>query len=187
MKRLLAVAAVAVLAAVAPACGSDGDDDAAPETTTTTRSPTEAAEAVAGTIPVPTRPTCQLLTRQEVAGVLGNAVHQGTGVERDCFWGTEVDGGTSANVAVAKYVPGQARAECDLQRSVLPKDLPHESVGGIGIFAVWLPEQVAILTQGRLLACWDDAVVNVNVSGERPQQELRGVAVTLAERARSRI
>jgi hypothetical protein len=98
-----------------------------------------------------------------------------------------VDGGTSANVAVAKYMPGQARAECDLQRSVLPTDLPHASVSGLGVFAVWLPEQVAILTQGRLLACWDDAVVNVNVSGERPQQELRGVAVSLAEKARSRV
>lgn len=184
MKKLLTLAAVAVVAALAPACGSDGEDDAAPDDTSTTRPP---AEAVAGIIPVPTRPTCQLLTRQEVAQVLGNPVQQGSGVERDCFWGTEVDGGTSANVAVAKFMPGQAGAECDLQRSVLPKDLPHESVRGLGTFAVWLPEQVAILTQGRLLACWDDAVININLSGERPQQELRGLAVTLAEKAHSRV
>ena len=176
-----AIAAVVVGLALLAACGSDGDDDASSTTTTALR-PTGGTVAA----PAPSRPACELLSREEVSKAVGNPVRPGTGSGRDCLWGTDVDGGTSPSVTAFKPGPATAQ-ECALQRDVLPKEAKREQVGGLGTSAAWVWEQFAVLTQGRLLACWDDAVVLVYLTGEKPPAELRGVAITLAEQVRARI
>ncbi|MDQ4097502.1 MAG: hypothetical protein M3144_06505, partial [Actinomycetota bacterium] len=129
----------------------------------------------------PATPVCQMLSPGDVGGVLGNAVRAGTGEGKFCFWGTQVDKGTSADVTV--NIPAQGRGDqaCAVQKAALPKDATQEGVGGVGDSAVWSWQPVAILVQGRLVACWPDAIVSVQVTGERDQSVLRQQAVGLAQ------
>lgn len=163
-------------------CGSGDEDSSASTTTTAAQSSVGAFEAP----PPPARPTCELLSREEVGRVLGNPVKPGSGTGRDCLWGTDVDGGTGANVTVSKAGAGAAQ-ECALMRDTLPKEAKREPVGGLGTSSIWVWEQLAVLTQGRLLACWDDSLVLVLITGEKEPDALRAAAVGLAEQAHARL
>jgi hypothetical protein len=150
----------------------------APVTTAVVQGPPPAA---------PATPVCQMLSPGDVSGVIGNSVRAGTGEGKFCFWGTQVDKGTSADITV--NIPAQGRGDqaCAVQKAALPKDTPQEGVGGVGNSAVWSWQPVAILVQGRLVACWPDAIVSVQVTGERDQSALRQQAVGLAEAVRNRL
>ena len=128
-----------------------------------------------------TKPACSVLTQDEVAATLGNAVRPGTGDGKFCQWSLSVDKGTSANLTLNK--PDQ----CDVIRNSLPKEAKTEQVGGVGSSAVWNWQQVSILLQGNFVVCWSDAVVWINISGERDQGELRNVAAALAQKAHNKL
>jgi hypothetical protein len=135
----------------------------------------------------PSRPVCDLLAAADVARLLGNAVRAGTGDPKFCFWGTVVDGGTSADVTVGIPAQGRAAQACAVQKLSLPKESSQEEVPGVGTSAVWSYQQNAVLLQGTLVACFDNAVVRVGVTGERNQAALRQAAVAVAQAVRGRL
>ena len=150
--------------------------------------PTVTTAAVQGPPPAaPSRPVCELLSAGEVAAALGNPVRPGTGETKFCFWGTQVDKGSSADVTVGIPASGHSEQACAVQEAALPKEASQESVGGVGSKAVWSWQPVAILVQGRLVACWSDAVVSVEVTGEQDQATLRQKAVALAQTVHGRL
>ena len=150
--------------------------------------PTVTTAAVQGPPPAaPSRPVCELLSAADVAAALGNPVRPGTGDSKFCFWGTQVDKGSSADVTVGIPAPNRGDQACAVQEAALPKEASQESVSGVGSKAVWSWQPVAILVQGRLIACWSDAVVSVEVTGEQDQATLRQKAVALAETVHGRL
>ena len=181
--------AVALLACAACARGGDavltrGVSGGGPRGTV----PTVTTAVVQGPPPAaPSRPVCELLSASDVASALGNPVRAGTGETKFCFWGTQVDKGTSADVTVEIPAPGRGDQACAVQEAALPKEASQESVGGVGSKAVWSWQPVAILVQGRLIACWSDAVVVVQITGEQDQATLRQKAVALAQTAKDRL
>jgi hypothetical protein len=173
------------------ACGSGGDavltkgvPGGGPRGTV----PTVTTAVVQGPPPsAPAKPVCELLTPGDVAGVLGNPVRDGTGDPKFCFWGTLVDRGSSADVTVGIPAAGRGSQACAVQEASLPKEDSQEEVGGVGSNAIWAWQQVAILVQGKLVACWDNAVVTVQVTGEHDQGLLRQNAVALAQTVHGRL
>ncbi|MGH9224628.1 MAG: hypothetical protein ACRD2W_12820 [Acidimicrobiales bacterium] len=183
--------ATVVVACVLGACGSGGGD-----ATLVSGSPGPATADGGGgavsTLPPAGggnlgKPACELLSQQDVAQLMGNAVGAGQTAGRACFWGTQVDKGTSATLTVVAPAAGKAADECNAQRNSLPKEATADNVGGLGNSAVWVWQPVAILVQGTLLACWDDAVVSVFLSGEKDQAALRNVANGMVQSVRSRL
>jgi len=150
----------------------------APVTTARVQGPPPAA---------PSRPVCELLAAADVARLVGNAVRTGAGDPKFCFWGTAVDGGTSADVTVGIPAQGQAAQACAVQKFALPKEASVEEVSGVGSGSVWSHQQVAILLQGALVACFDNAVIRVGLTGERSQVVLRQNAVAVAQAVHGRL
>lgn len=180
MTRLARLAALLVVAVVTVACGSDSDEAGG---TSTTRPAQTAASG--GVAPGPARPTCELLSRDDVAKALGNAVAAGVPAGKDCFWGTDVDGGTNLNLTVDKPAPNQAASTCDLRKASISKE-NLEQIKDVGNSAVWSVQKPSLLTQGNLVACYDDAVVWVILTGEKEPGQLRSTATKLADAVRSR-
>ena len=135
----------------------------------------------------PARPTCELLPVADVAKAVGNGVRAGTGDPKFCFWGTAADGGTSADVTIGIPAQGRATQACAVQKLALPKEAAQEEAAGVGAASVWSYQQNGPLTQGTLIACFDNAVIRVGVTGERSQAQLKQVAVALAQVARGRL
>ncbi len=134
------------------------------------------------------KPACELLTQGEVAQLLGNPVTPPTASgDAECNWFTQVDMGTSAILRVAANDLTTAGPECTVQRDSLSADLRREPVEGVGNEAVWAWERVAVLVQGTFLACWDDAVILVFLSGEIDQARLRVQAQGMVETVRARL
>lgn len=123
----------------------------------------------------------------DVGKAVGNAVRAGTGDPKFCFWGTQVDGGTSADVTVGIPAAGRAAQACAVQKLSLPKESSQEAVSGVGTSAVWSYQQNAVLLQGTLVACFDNAVIRVGLTGERDQVALRQNAVALGQAVHSRL
>ncbi len=172
------------------ACGSGGDaalSKGVPEGPRPTLAPVTTAAFQGPPPSAPSRPVCELLSPSDVAGVLGNAVRAGTGESKFCFWGTQVDKGSSADVTVNIPAAGRGDQACAAQKLSLPKEAAQEEVGGVGSSAVWAWSKPSILLQGRLVACWPDAVVSVQVTGERDEVSLRQNAVALAQAVRGRL
>ncbi len=186
---LCVLAALGVFGAAA--CGSDGDaaltrgvPEGGPRPTvqTVTTSSFQGPPASA-----PSRPVCDLVLAADVARAVGNAVRAGTGDPKFCFWGTAVDGGTSADVTVGIPAAGREAQACASQKLSLPKEASQEAVSGVGSSAVWSYQQNSLLLQGALVACFDRAVVRVGVTGERNQAALRQNAVVLAQAVHGRL
>ena len=133
------------------------------------------------------KPSCQVLSTDDVAKALGNAVRAPTGTGKFCFWGTAVDGGTSADLTLTIPAANRSAAECAAQRDALPKEATLEQVAGLGTSAVWSWQKVAVLLQGAFIACWQDAVVAIRLTGEKDQAVLKNVASALAQTVRSRL
>ncbi len=170
-----------MVAAVAGACGSDSDEGGAPSTT-------RPAERAAGgaSAPGPAKPTCELLSRDEVARTLGNPVAAGVPAGRDCLWRTDVDGGTGLNLTVDKPAANQVATTCDFRKASISKE-NLEKVDGVGKSAVWSVQTLSPLNQGNLVACYDDAVVWVILTGDKEPGQLRSTAAKLADTVRSRV
>lgn len=73
-----------------------------------------------------------------------------------------------------------------MQKLALPKEAAQEEAA-LGSGSVWSYQQNGLLTQGTLIACFDNAVIRVGMTGERGQAQLKQVAVALAEVARGRL
>jgi hypothetical protein len=179
----MASAAICLMAALVPACGTGGHRAAAVvgrrgQAAATT---TPAIGSSAHTSPGPIRPACQLVSREEVASVVGNPVTAGTGQGRNCSWGTDVDGGTSVFVTAVKPGPSGIAFECDSLREGQPREANHETVAGVGASATWVWQPLTTLTQASLVACWDDSAVMVMLTGERAVPALKASATNLAE------
>ncbi len=182
MRRSSRFAAVLVVAMVALACGSDSDEPAAAPSPTTGVPQAQAGAAAPGAA----KPTCELLSRDEVAEVLGNPVTAGVPAGKDCAWATDVDGGTSLNLTVDKPAPDQVRTTCDFRKASVSKE-NQEQVSGVGNSAVWSVQTLSLLTQGNLVACYDNAVVWVIVTGEKEPGALKSTATKVADKVRSRV
>ena len=181
------IAAAVLVVSLLAACGSGGDDEA----DLTVGAPAGAGvTTVPGGTPIPTpapgsvQVACDALTREEVGSVVGNPVRAADGSGKNCFWGTSVDRGTSISVSITRPAPPQ---ECTALRNALPKEATKEQVNNVGTSAVWSWQPVSILTQGTFLACWQNAIVSVLVTGEKDQAVLRNQATTLAQRVHSRL
>ena len=189
MHKLVKTASLVAIALVLVACGSNGDAAISTGSTrarpSTTAGPTvpKGRELPAGE----PKPACDLFSTDEVRAILGNAVRSGTGAGRNCLWGTAVDRGSSVQLSVT--TPGKDRAAqaCTTQRNSLAKETKQEQVGGVGSSAVWATQQLTLLLQGSLVACFDDAVILVILTGERDPEAMRDTAVAFARQAYSRL
>jgi hypothetical protein len=187
VNKLARIAAVLLAATLVAACGSDSGD--AVLTVGATGAPAEDERPpplppVEGPVAGTARAACEALTVQEITTAVGNPVRPPTGSEKNCIWGTSVDGGTTVSLSTTKPATAQ---DCTVQRDSLAKEATKDNVGGLGTSAVWSYQKVAVLLQGTLLACWNDSIVAVMVTGEKDQAALRAAAATLAERAHSRL
>lgn len=181
MTPLRRTAATLMVAVVAVACGSDSDESSGASTTR----PPQTGLGAAGDAPAG-KPTCELLTRDEVAQALGNPVSAGVPAGKDCAWGTDVDGGTGLNLTVDKPASGQVASICDFRKASVPKE-NQEQVGSVGNSAVWSVESLSLLTQGNLVACYDNAVVWVILTGEKDPGTLKSTATKVADMVHDRV
>lgn len=177
-------AAATVALVTAAACGSGGARAfvARHDGPATTTAPAPQKKTTESTTPGPIRPACALLSRDEVAAVLGNPVATGTGAGSNCFWATTVDGGTSATVTAVKPGAAGAADACNYLRLGQPTDAPHEQVSGVGVSAVWVFQPLTTLSQGSVVACWSDSAALVLLTGEHPMAALRATAIDLVQR-----
>ena len=187
MTRLVRVtlALLALLvAALVGGCGSDSDD--AKETgTTLARDVTEGAAAAAAAPSPPVKPTCELLSRDDVAKALGNRVMAGVAAGKDCFWGTDVDGGTGLNLTVDKPAANRVAQQCQLRQASVSRE--NREQPKVGTSAVWVVEKLSLVTQGNLVACYDNAVVWVILTGEKEAGALKDTAVSIANMVHDRV
>ncbi len=181
----------AVLSAVwaLAGCGSDGDAELV-KAPGRAAAPTTAGPTVPPGRNLPAgepKPACELFTADQVRELLGNAVRAGTGAGRNCLWGTAVDRGSSVQLSV--NTPGRARAQqaCTDQRNSLARELRQEQLGGVGTSATWATQQLTLLLQGTLVACFEDAVVLVILTGERDPEAMKNTAVAFARQVYSRL
>jgi len=188
MNRLFRIAAaLAVAAILATACGGSDDGDAASsDTTSAPGNGVSGADSTNATVPL-SKPACEFLSQADVGRLLGNPVRgPQQGAVTNCTWGTDVDGGSSLDLTVVKPSANGAKQACADQRRSLPRGLAKDSVDGLGDSAVWSVEELTTIRQGHLLACWDDGVVIVLITGERPPAELQDKAKAIAEDAHER-
>jgi len=172
---------------VVSGCGGSSSKKAAPAATTLGAGATPGAAAVNATVPLP-KPACDFLTRDDIAGALGNPVGDATPAgDTNCTWGTSVDGGTSIDLTVVKAAAGNGAEACKDQRNTLSRGVDKESVSGVGDSAVWFVEQLTTIKQGHLLACWDNGVVVVLLTGEKEAGALKATASGLANKVHSRL
>ncbi len=189
MNRLVVrIVPIVVLAIVVVAGCGGGSSKKAAETTTTVRAgATPGAAAVNATVPLP-KPACDFLSRDDIAGALGNPVGDPTPAgDTNCTWGTSVDGGTSIDLIVVKAAPGASAEACKDQRNSLPRGIDRESVSGVGDSALWFIDQLTTIKQGHFLACWNNGVVVLLLTGEKDAATLKSTASSLAEKVHSRL
>ena len=187
MTRLTRVVLLSIVVALVAGCGSDSDSDESAPTPTTADSDVSAGAAAAAAEPAPpVKPTCELLSREDVAQALGNQVLPGVAAANDCFWGTEVDGGTGLNLTVDKPNANRVAQQCQLRQSSVSRE-NREEVKGVGTSAVWVVEKLSLVTQGNLVACYDNSVVWVILTGEKEPGVLKDMATAIADKVHSRV
>ena len=139
-------------------CGSASGSPAGPSA-----DPTASTAAVTDA-PIASEPTgdgggtvaCELLTADEITGVVGNAVEPGTGTtSSDCLWASDPEE-TSAAVLVLQ-VPA---ASCE---SALAADPAQVATDGFGVPAFWL-WAAASGGVGTMSLCTASSMVTVTVS-----------------------
>lgn len=185
MNGLARIAVVVGTAALLTACGSD--KKAATTTTSTSAGDVAGAASTNATVPLP-KPACELLSQDDVAKALGNAVKPAVPAEAsNCTWGTNVDGGSSLDLTVVKPSAQGATQACADQRKTLPRGVAKDQVSGVGDSAVWVFEELTTIKQGHLLACWKDGVVVVLITGEHDGAALQTTAKAVAEEVHHRI
>ncbi len=188
MNRLVVKIAPVVVLAIVVVTGCGGSSKkASPTATTAPAGGTPGAVAVNATVPLP-KPACDFLTRDDISGALGNPVGDATPAgDTNCTWGTSVDGGTSIDLTVVKAAPGASAEACKGQRNSLPRGIDRESVSGVGDSALWFVDQLTTIKQGHFLACWNNGVVVLLLTGEKDAAALKSTASGLAEKVHSRL
>ncbi len=188
MNRLVVKTTLIVVSVMVVVAGCGGSSKkAAPAATTVAAGATPGAVAVNATVPLG-KPACEFLSRDDIAGALGNPVGDPTPAgETNCTWGTSVDGGTSLDVVVVKAAPGASAEACKDQRNNLPRGIDRESVSGVGDSALWFVDQLTTIKQGHFLACWNNGVVVILLTGEKDAAALKATASGLAEKVHSRL
>ncbi len=184
MTRMVRGTLALLIAALVAGCGSDSDDAGGP-VTTLAKDVTEGAAAAATAPSLPVKPTCELLSRDDVAKALGNPVVAGVAAGKDCFWGTEVDGGTGLNLTVDKPAANRVSQQCQLRQASVSKE--NREQPKVGTSAVWVVEKLSLQTQGNLVACYDNSVVWVILTGEKEAGVLKDTAVAVANQVHSRV
>jgi hypothetical protein len=126
---------------------------------------------------------CDLLSPDEIAGVVGNPVEAGTGMTAsDCLWGSDPEE-TSAAVLILQ-VP---EAACE---SALESDAAQTTADGFGVPAFWLWAS-ASGGVGTVSLCTAAGMVTVTVSAglsDTPDEAaIREQASTLAELVLTRV
>lgn len=180
---------IALLAALLGACAGGGDAQlttGAPEAAPVTTGGGGSGSG-GGFTPLTPKNTCGILNEDDVARAVGNPVGKPSGEGKFCFWGTQVDKGTSADVTVHLPTAGRSTELCTSQQASLSREARRDPVSGLGNSAVWAWQQVAVLIQGSLLACWNDAVIVVGITGEKDQGALRAAATNLINTVRGRL
>ncbi|MCA1676182.1 MAG: DUF3558 family protein [Actinobacteria bacterium] len=177
---------VSIVMALVAGCGSDSDETAPTPTTAAGADVATGAAAAAAAPAPPVKPTCELLSREDVAQALGNQVQAGVAAAKDCFWGTEVDGGTGLNLTVDKPAANRVAQQCQLRQSSVSKE-NREEVKGVGTSAVWVVEKLSLQTQGNLVACYDNSVVWVIITGEKEAGVLKDTATAIADKVHGRV
>lgn len=137
--------------------------------------------------PVDTTTACGTISAGEVAQVVGNQVRAGAGAETFCSWGTAVDRGSSVHLTVVRPAAGRVAQACESQRNSQPKEANQAPVDNVGTSGLWVWQPLALLLQGTLVTCWDNAVIVVGVTGEKDQGVLRNQAVALAKAVHQRL
>ncbi|MDQ6798681.1 MAG: hypothetical protein M3011_11820 [Actinomycetota bacterium] len=188
MNRLFVKITLIVVSAMVVVSGCGGSSKkAAPAATTLGAGATPGAAAVNATVPLP-KPACEFLSGDDITAALGNPVSGATPAgDTNCTWGTTVDGGTSLDLTVVKAAAGASGEACKDQRNTLSRGVAKESVSGVGDSAVWFVEQLTTIKQGHLLACWDNGVVVVLLTGEKDADALKTTASGLANKVHSRL
>ncbi|MGI9022401.1 MAG: hypothetical protein ACR2HV_04065 [Acidimicrobiales bacterium] len=192
MKRLVGsnglvrIAAALGIAVLLAACGGSDDETTSPGTTAAPGGGVSGADSTNATVPL-SKPACDFLSQDDVGRLLGNPVKAAQqGAVTNCTWGTDVDGGSSLDLTVVKPSDGGATQACADQRRSLPRGLAKENIDDLGDSAVWSVEELTTIRQGHLLACWEDGVVIVLITGEKDPVALQGMAKAVAEEAHGR-
>jgi len=185
MNRLARGTLALLVVALLAACGSDSDEAGGTSTTALAKEVTEGAAAAAAAPSPPVKPTCELLSRDDVAQALGNKVQAGVPAGKDCFWGTEVDGGTGLNLTVDKPAANRVAQQCQLRQASVSKEKREQLK--VGTSAIWVVEKLSLVTQGNLVACYDNSVVWVIITGEKETGALKDTATAIAEKVHSRV
>lgn len=179
MRRRIAMALATTTLLVA-ACASNGGSG----TSTPAASGPAGSEPSSATGGSGSPQACGLLTVDEIAGVVGNAVEDGTGMTTaDCTWGSDPDE-TSASVLVTGSGTEQICADA------LGSDDGQVPIDGLGKPAFWLWNPVSGGV-GSVSICADGSLVTVTVSAglDDPADEsgVRGRAEALAQLVLGRI
>lgn len=185
MTRLAHLALVLMVAAVVAGC-SDSDEEGSTATSARADDVSAGAAAAAAGPSPQVKPTCELLSREDVGQALGNPVQPGVAAGKDCFWGTEVDGGTGLNLTVDKPAANRVAQQCQLRQASVSKE-KQEQVRGVGTSSVWVVEQLTLITQGNLVTCYDNSVVWVIVTGEKEAGALKSTATAIADKVHGRV
>jgi hypothetical protein len=184
MARTIAALMVAALIA---ACSSGSASPTGASVASTPSAPsadasaptTDASEAAGGAAPQ----ACDLLTPDEIAGVVGNAVEGGTGTTAsDCLWSADPEETSAAVLILA--VPATA---CE---AALDGDAAQSSADGFDVPAFWL-WAAASGGVGTLSLCTAESMITVTVSAglsDTPDEgAIRAQASALGDLVLSRI
>ena len=179
LTRSAAPLVMVVVCSLAAACGGGGGG--------TTGSGGTKGGAAGG--PAGTKPACQFFSKDELKAILGNPVKDGRGDQDiDCFYATDVDGGSSVYLTVDRPGRDGIRQKCQEEMASLPSEYKRENLGGVGTSATWVWTALAPpIVQGFLLSCSADSWVMVQLTGEKDQSKLRDAAAVIVRKAFTRV
>jgi len=180
------IAALMAVLVLLTACSSSstsppGTSDAPTAQPTDPTSPTSDPSQAAGDGEAPR--ACDLLTPDEIAGVVGNTVEAGTGTTAsDCMWSSDPEETSAAILILA--VPA---ASCE---AALDGDAAQSSADGFDVPAFWL-WAAASGGVGTLSLCTAESMITVTVSAglsDTPDEgAIRAQASALGDLVLSRI
>jgi hypothetical protein len=182
------IMAVAVLSATlaVTGCGGDGDGgvDAGPGAGS---QPTGTADGGGETEP---GNACELFSEEEAEAVAGNPVEEGKLLGVLCIWEPEdLEDNTNLQLSVG-YVPAPPGADvdavCEAGLSGIPDSEPLLGTG-LGNSAYWEFVAGGLSNTGSLHICFDGGMLDTAAIGMRPEAELQGAAISIAQAALGRL
>ena len=89
------------------------------------------------------------------------------------------------NLTVDKPATNRVSQQCQLRQASVSKE--NREQPKVGTSAVWVVETLSLQTQGNLVACYDNSVVWVIITGEKETGALKDTATAIAEKVHSRV